>query len=81
MEKVIERDRDPLRRKRIKSLEKRINKTKQELTKDRMLLYFELGKELGKEYVKGGSKYNKTLARQIYQSFADIYLQMFYNKI
>ncbi len=63
MEKIIERDRDPLRRKRIKSLKKRIDKIKQELTRDRMLLHFELGKELDKEYTKGENKCNKTIAR------------------
>ena len=56
IEKVIERDKDPLRRKRIKSLEKQIKKKKQESTRDRMLLHFELGKELGEEYIKGGNK-------------------------
>ena len=34
IEKVIERDRDPSKRKRIKSLEKQIKKMKQELTRD-----------------------------------------------
>ncbi len=80
MKKVIKKNRDSLRRKRIKSLEKKIKKKKQEFTRDRMLLYFELGKELGEEYIKEGSKNNKMIARRIYQSFADIYPQMSYNK-
>ncbi len=46
-----------------------------------MLLYFKLGKELGEEYTKGGSKNDKMIARRIYQSFANIYLQIPYNKI
>jgi len=74
MKKVIIEDRNLLRRKRITFLEKKINKLKQELTKDRMLLYFELRKELEEEYIKGGCKYDKTVARRIYQSFAKIYL-------
>ena len=80
MEKVIERDRDPSRRKRIKSLEKRIDKMKQESARDRILLHFKLGKELSEEYIKGGNKYNKTIARRIYQSFAKMYPHMPYNK-
>ncbi len=63
MKKIIERDRDLSRQKRIKSLEKRIKKMKQESIRDRMFLYFELEKELGEEYIKRESKYDKMVAK------------------
>ncbi len=45
-----------------------------------MLLYFELGKELGDEYIWGGMKNDKVTARWIYKSFEEIYPWMLYNK-
>jgi len=53
---------------------------KQESARDRILLHFKLGKELSEEYIKGGNKYNKTIARRIYQNFAKMYPQISYNK-
>ncbi len=45
-----------------------------------MLLLFELGKEMEEDRMKGGNKYNKTLAQKIYKSFAAMYPQMLWNK-
>ncbi len=45
-----------------------------------MLLYFELKKELGEEYTKGGQKNDKVLAWWIYKSFEEKYPWMPYNK-
>ena len=53
MEKIIIDNRDPLRRKRVKSLKKKIQKLKKKSTKNKILLFFELGKELEKEYMRG----------------------------
>src|SRR6266498_2305443 len=38
-----------------------------------MLLLFELGKELGEEYVRGGNKNYKMIARKLYKSFEKSY--------
>jgi len=38
-----------------------------------MLLFFELGKELGSEYTRGGNKNDKVIARRIYKIFGKIY--------
>ena len=46
-------ERDPLRKKRIKKLWKKIDRMKDELTGDRMLLFFELEKELEDERMDG----------------------------
>ena len=45
-----------------------------------MLLFFELGKELGDEYTLGGIKNYKTTARRIYKSFGKSYLWIPINK-
>ncbi len=45
-----------------------------------MLLFFELGKELGDEYTQGGIKNYKTIARRIYKSFGKTYLWIPINK-
>src|SRR6266498_1597147 len=45
-----------------------------------MLLFFELGKELGEEYILGGIKNYKTTARRIYKSFGKSYPWILINK-
>ena len=40
---------------------KKIKEAREELSKDRMLLLFELEKEIEEDRMKGGSKYDKTL--------------------
>src|SRR6266498_2916066 len=61
LERVNESERDPFRKKRVKKLLKRISKEKKESTKDRMLTFFELDKELGDNRMGEGSKYDKIL--------------------
>ena len=51
------------KKKRVKKLLKRISKEKEESTKDRMLIFFKLGKELGDDRIDEESKYDKNLAR------------------
>ncbi len=48
---MSEEKRNPFRKKRIKKLIKKVQKAKEELTKDKMLLFFELEKELNDERV------------------------------
>jgi len=48
--------------------------------KGKMLLLFELDKELKDEYTYGGNKNIKQPARRIYKSFERLYLLMPYNK-
>src|SRR6266498_3946148 len=47
LKRVPEGERDPSKLRRIKKLFKKLKKTKGELIEDRMILFFELGKELG----------------------------------
>ncbi len=63
LERVNESERDPFRKKRVKKLLKRISKEKGESIKDRMLTFFELGKELEDDQMDEGSKYDKNLAQ------------------
>ena len=62
LERVTEEDGNLSREKRRKKLEKKVKKTRKEITKEKMLLLFELGKELKKDYNFGGNKYDKQLA-------------------
>jgi len=39
-----------------------VKKVKEESIKDRILLLFELEKEIGEDRVEGGNKYNKLIA-------------------
>ena len=55
-------EKNPSRRKRIKKLWKKIKKAKEESTEEKILLFFELEKELGEEYVLGGNKNYKITA-------------------
>ena len=47
LERVNENEKDPSRKKKVKRLLKKIREEKGELIKDRILTFFELGKELG----------------------------------
>ena len=51
LKKVPEGERDPSRMKRIKKLLKKINKVKEEVIDERMIFFFELGKELGDDKI------------------------------
>ncbi len=62
MKKVKEWSRNPSQKKKIKKLIKKVKEAKEESSKERMLLLFELGKEIGEDKTKGESKYDKTLA-------------------
>ncbi len=80
LKRIPEGERDPSRAKRIKKLWKKIKKTKEESTEEKMLLFFELGKELSDEYTLGSIKNYKTIARRIYKSFGKSYLWIPINK-
>jgi len=41
---------------------KKVKEAREESTKERMLLSFELGKEIGENRINEGNKHNKTLA-------------------
>ena len=66
-------ERNPSRTKRIKILWKKIRRAKGELTEDKMLLFFELGKELGDEQMDSGNKNDRLLAQRLYKSFGKSY--------
>ncbi len=50
LKRVSAKERNPLRVKRLKKLWKKIKVTEEGSTEDKMLLLFELGKELGNDY-------------------------------
>jgi len=52
---------------------KKVKEVRKESSQVRMLLLFDLGKEMGKDKIKGGNKYDKSLAWKIYKSFAVTY--------
>ncbi len=62
LKRVPAEERNPFRPKRIKKLWKKIKKAKEESTEDKMLLFFELEKELGDERIPGGNKNYKVIA-------------------
>ena len=62
MKKVVEGERIPFKTKRIKRLLRKVKRAEREFTKVRMLLLFELGKEMDKDSIREGTKYEKTLA-------------------
>src|SRR6266542_2119456 len=80
LKRIPEGERDPSRAKRIKKLWKKIKKAKKETTEEKMLLFFELGKELGDEYTLGGIKNYKITARRLYKSFGKSYPWILINK-
>ena len=59
LKKVPEGERNPSRLCRIKRLLKKLKKVKGELTEKKMILFFELGKELGQEQVSIEDKNDK----------------------
>src|SRR6266540_2260540 len=73
LKKVSEGERGPSRLGRIKKLLKKLKRSKGELIGDRLLLFFELGKELGEEKVNLGEKNDRLCARKVYKSFEKSY--------
>ncbi len=73
LKRVPEGERNPSRVRRIKRLFKKLRKAKGELISERMLLFFELGKELGEENVNVGEKNDRLCARRVYKSFKTSY--------
>ncbi len=80
LKRISEEDRDPSRTKRMKKLWKKIKKAKEESTEKKMLLLFKLGKELEEEYMRGGNKNYKMIARKLYKSFGKSYPRIPINK-
>src|SRR6266540_514863 len=73
LKRVPEGERGPSRLDRIKKLLKKLKRSKGELIGDRLLLFFELGKELGEEKVNLGEKNDRLCARRVYKSFEKSY--------
>src|SRR6266498_3195168 len=73
LKKVLEGERDPSRLRRIKKLFKKLKKAKGELLEDRIILFFELGKELGEDNICVGEKNDRLCARRVYKSFEKSY--------
>src|SRR6266540_3718286 len=73
LKKVPEGERNPSRLCRIKKLFKKLRKAKGELMSERILLFFELGKELGEERINVGKKNDRLCARRVYKSFEKSY--------
>src|SRR6266511_3516123 len=73
LKRVPEGERDPSRLGRIKKLLKKLKRAKGELLEDRIILFFELGKELGDEKVYVGEKNDRLCARRVYKSFEKSY--------
>src|SRR6266498_3160396 len=73
LKRVPEGERGPSRLGRIKKLLKKLKKSKGELLGDRLILFFELGKELGDDQIKEGDKNDRLCARRVYKSFEKSY--------
>src|SRR6266540_3990343 len=73
LKRVPEGERDPSRLCRIKKLFKKLKKAKGELIEDRIILLFELGKELGDDKICVGEKNDRLCARRVYKSFEKSY--------
>src|SRR6266540_2120533 len=73
LKRVPEGERDPSRLCRIKKLFKKLKKAKGELIEDRIILFFELGKELGDDKIYVGEKNDRLCARRMYKSFEKSY--------
>src|SRR6266498_1934264 len=73
LKRVPEGERDPSRLCKIKKLVKKLKKIKGELMEDRIILFFELGKELGKDNIHIGEKNDRLCARRVYKSFERSY--------
>ncbi len=73
LKKVPEGERDPSRLCRIKKLFKKLRRARGEVMEDRMILLFELGKELGDDNTCVGEKNDRLCARRVYKSFEKSY--------
>src|SRR6266542_2966877 len=73
LKRVSEGERDPSRLCRIKKLFKKLRKAKGELIEDKIILFFELGKELGDDKTYVGEKNDRLCARRVYKSFEKSY--------
>src|SRR6266511_633205 len=73
LKRVSEGERDPSRLCRIKKLVKKLKKAKGELIEDRIILFFELGKELRTDNIYVGEKNDKICAQRVYKSFEKSY--------
>src|SRR6266498_3697557 len=73
LKRVPEGERDPSRLCRIKKLFKKLKRAKGELLEDRIILFFELGKELGDDKICVGEKNDRLCARRVYKSFGKSY--------
>ncbi len=73
LKRVPEGERDPSRLCRIKKLFKKLRKAKGELMEERIILFFELGKELGEDNIYVGEKNDRLYARRVYKSFEKSY--------
>src|SRR6266542_384257 len=73
LKRVSEGERNPSRLGRIKKLFKKLKKAKGELLKDRIILFFELGKELEDDKIYVGEKNDRLCARRVYKSFEKSY--------
>src|SRR6266540_505199 len=80
LKRVPAGERNPFKAKRIKKLWKKIKMAKEESIEDKMLLFFELGKELEDERTQGGNKNYKVTARRLYKSFRKSYPWILINK-
>src|SRR6266498_145583 len=71
--RIPARERNLSRVKRIKKLWRKIEKAKKELIEEKMLLFFELGKELEDERMDCENKNYRLIAQKIYKSFEKSY--------
>src|SRR6266540_1825687 len=73
LKRIPEGERDPSRLRRIKKLFKKLKKAKGELIEDRIILFFELGKELGEDNIYEGEKNDRVCVQRVYKSFEKSY--------
>ncbi len=73
LKRVPEGEKGPSRLGRIKKLLKKLKRSKGELLEDRIILFFELGKELGDDNIYVGEKNDRLCARRVYKSFEKSY--------
>src|SRR6266540_1425561 len=73
LKRVPEGERGPSRLGRIKKLCKKLKRSKGKLIEDRIILFFELGKELGDDNISVGEKNDRLCARRVYKSFEKSY--------
>src|SRR6266542_4016889 len=73
LKRIPEGERNPSRLYRIKKLFKKLKKAKGELIEERIILFFELGEELGDDNIYVGEKNDRLCARRVYKSFEKSY--------